>query len=503
MPPGIGSSNDSAYSEAMLAIASLAWREGIDEGVHRTVAAPPSGRFEGLPPHVALLDEGRKVQLLKPLAFVHHQWSPWPVPAGTIADGASIPRPFWSLIGGPFEGRYRNASIVHDHYCDTRNRPWRDVHRMFYEAMLTGGVGQFKAKIMYYAVYRFGPRWLSGDELPQLDQQGAAPSPAPLAESQADGLVRDAEAIYFHDLDIDEIDALADARNAEAPGGLEGPGSAELERARRLVVVGGSAGPADLEAVAANAAFLPAYLLQRFERIGVRIVACRGSVTDFERDLRGVVPRGWDRTGKTWDDVPGAFFPDRKRVVIATIAAGADRAVPTKASRLHGSADLVVHESMHGYDYVGGHAVLRDQRYVSARLADFERLGPYERQEGMAGLEESFAESGARHAVQPDVLQSDWPHLFAYWEAGPAESIEIPESPLESVQEPDAPIGIAEMRSDGTLEMDLRAEGPGGAVGHAWMSVAPTDTDYDERKQWLLGGLGPEEAAGEPFLIRP
>lgn len=463
----------------------------------------PRGRFEGLPPHVAFLDEGRKVQLLKPLAFIHQQWDPWPVPSGTIADGASIPQPFWSLIGGPLEGRYRNASIVHDHYCVTRNRPWRDVHRMFYEAMLAGGVGQFKAKIMYYAVYRFGPRWSSAEEPPQLAEPGAATSSTPLADRQADGLVRDSEAIYFHDLNLDEIDALADARNSEAPDSEEAPGSAELERARKLVVVGGSAGPPDLETVAANAALLPAYVLQRFERTGVRIVACRGSVTEFERDLQGVVPRGWDRTGKTWDDVPGAFFPDRKRVVIATIAAGADRAVPTKSSLLHGSADLVVHESFHGYDYVGGHTVLRDQRYLNARLADFERLGPYEQQEGMAGLEESFAESGARHAVQRDMLQVDWPHLFEYWEAGPDESLVIPESPLESMQEADAPIGIAEMRPDGTIDMDLRAEGPGGAVGHAWMTLAPTDTDYEEQKKWLFRDQSPEEAEGEPFLIRP
>lgn len=30
---------------------------------------------------------------------------------------------------------------------------------MFYDAMRCGGVGKKKGKIMYYAVYKFGPRW--------------------------------------------------------------------------------------------------------------------------------------------------------------------------------------------------------------------------------------------------------------------------------------------------------------------------------------------------------
>src|SRR5262249_17871084 len=63
------------------------------------------------------------------------------------------------FVGGPFEGLYRNASIVHDTECDLQVRAWRDVHRMFYNGMRAGGVGRIKAMLMYAAVYRFGPRW--------------------------------------------------------------------------------------------------------------------------------------------------------------------------------------------------------------------------------------------------------------------------------------------------------------------------------------------------------
>lgn len=51
----------------------------------------------------------------------------WITPAGTEVDGASIPQFFWSFIGGPFEGSYINASVIHDHYCRTRSRTAHDT----------------------------------------------------------------------------------------------------------------------------------------------------------------------------------------------------------------------------------------------------------------------------------------------------------------------------------------------------------------------------------------
>ena len=53
--------------------------------------------------------------------------------------------------------------------------------------------------------------------------------------------------------------------------------------------------------MARDAALLPAFVIRRFEKKKIRIIACRGSVTDFEKDLRGVT-RGW-LAGKTWDNV--------------------------------------------------------------------------------------------------------------------------------------------------------------------------------------------------------
>ncbi len=104
-------------------------------------------------------EDGRIMTLLNRFAFVDSAKLVWSVPAKARVDGASIPKFAWSILGSPFVGRYRKASVVHDWYCDIRTREWKATHRMFYEAMRTSKVSGAKARIMYAAVYYAGPRW--------------------------------------------------------------------------------------------------------------------------------------------------------------------------------------------------------------------------------------------------------------------------------------------------------------------------------------------------------
>jgi hypothetical protein len=62
----------------------------------------------------------------------------------------------------------------------------------------------------------------------------------------------------------------------------------------------------------------------------------------------------------------------------------------------------------------------------------------------------------------------------------------------------DRPIGTATMTSDGTLVLDLVAEGPGGARGIARILRPPTHPRYGA---WIehLGGLAP----GEQKVVPP
>jgi hypothetical protein len=105
------------------------------------------------------LPDGRRMRLLEPFGFLDENQTRWPVPPRTKVDGASIPKVLWPLIGGPFEGKYRNASVIHDYYCDTRRRPWRMVHRVFYNAMRVSDTPETLAKLMYAGVLFGGPRW--------------------------------------------------------------------------------------------------------------------------------------------------------------------------------------------------------------------------------------------------------------------------------------------------------------------------------------------------------
>ncbi len=116
------------------------------------------GRYEG-ELIVNMLDDGRRVKLVQPFAYIDPANLRWETPKDAIVDGASIPKILWTAIGGPFEGKYRNASVIHDWYCDRRSRPWKAVHRVFYDAMVTSGVDPLQAKAMYAGVYWGGPRW--------------------------------------------------------------------------------------------------------------------------------------------------------------------------------------------------------------------------------------------------------------------------------------------------------------------------------------------------------
>jgi hypothetical protein len=130
------------------------------------LAPSAHGRFEG-EVIVQWLDEGaepfRQMRLIRDFTFVDSRGVRWRAPAGVVVDGASIPPVFWNkFIGPPYVGAYRKASVVHDVACDSRERPHREVHRMFHEACLAGGESRARANVMYWAVRTFGPKWQSG-----------------------------------------------------------------------------------------------------------------------------------------------------------------------------------------------------------------------------------------------------------------------------------------------------------------------------------------------------
>lgn len=168
------------------------------------------GRFEG-DVVARWADDGRRMTLVEPFAYVDPRGARWGAPAGLVVDGATIPRAFWSFIGSPFTGEFRDASVVHDAACEDRGRPWRAVHRMFYEACRCGGVGAVKAKTMYYAVFHFGPRWHVEERTtivagrPQVAAVVRDDTPAPPSDAEAAAVIE-----YFatHEVAAEDIPTL-------------------------------------------------------------------------------------------------------------------------------------------------------------------------------------------------------------------------------------------------------------------------------------------------------
>lgn len=104
--------------------------------------AHPWGHFSGSP-ITQWNPDGRSMTLLNELRYVDPKGHVWVAPANSVVDGASIPRSLWTFMGGPFEGKYRNASVLHDVSYEQKNRPWEDCDRMFYNRCRNEFVASF------------------------------------------------------------------------------------------------------------------------------------------------------------------------------------------------------------------------------------------------------------------------------------------------------------------------------------------------------------------------
>ncbi|MGV3622133.1 MAG: anthrax toxin lethal factor-related metalloendopeptidase, partial [Archangium sp.] len=164
--------------------------------------------------------------------------------------------------------------------------------------------------------------------------------------------------------------------------------------ARITVGRGANTNEADIAAVRTEVAKLPLDQLRDLQRAGIKVVACRDSVVDAEPSLNGVRPRGW-APGRTWNDVPGAYMPSSKEVVVATRAGGpTGREVPPLGHN-HGSVSLVAHEVGHAVDAARRYPSKNDDAFQAAYQRDLSggQLLPYYTQAGEAGASEAYAES--------------------------------------------------------------------------------------------------------------
>jgi len=159
-------------------------------------------------------DDGRKVTLMEPYSYVDPAGEAWNVPDGYKTDGASVPSALWALYP-PFTGNYRSAAVIHDYYCDTKERSWQDTHKVFYFAMRAAHVDERTAKIMYGAVYLFGPRWGPGTG------PGQRSAPVKATPEQQEKVVKQLQGLVEQDNpDLDSLLAEAKRMSAKATAPL-------------------------------------------------------------------------------------------------------------------------------------------------------------------------------------------------------------------------------------------------------------------------------------------
>jgi hypothetical protein len=160
--------------------------------------------------------DGRKVTLMEPFGFIDPAGKEWNVPDGYKTDGASVPSLLWALYP-PFTGQYRSAAVIHDYYCESKQRSWQDTHKVFYFAMRAALVDEKTAKIMYGAVYLFGPRWGPGT---RAGQRSAPLKATP--EQQAELVKKLQELVDKDNPDLDSLEAEARRMGATATGSPDG-----------------------------------------------------------------------------------------------------------------------------------------------------------------------------------------------------------------------------------------------------------------------------------------
>ena len=144
-------------------------------------------------------DYFRDMKLIEPFGFIDSAGMNWDVPAGSVTNGASVPPGTWNVVGGPYDGIYREAAVLHDYYVEIgllgkSTRSVKDTNRMFFEAMRARGVSVDLAKTMYLAVQLFGPTWeitvtpamVKGQVLAGATPPQPAPAPGPAGSSVRD-----------------------------------------------------------------------------------------------------------------------------------------------------------------------------------------------------------------------------------------------------------------------------------------------------------------------------
>lgn len=184
-----------------------------------------TGLFSGNPKTEWLSEKGddRDMRLLDDFWYIDPGGRRWDAPAGTVINGASIPRTLWSSVGSPYTGDYRRAAVVHDAAVGKEGVLRADADSMFYFACLAGGCSLLQAKLLYAGV-RIGA-WVTSNQVLAMDPVAMMPDAyrLPGQQSPRELQVRARYTLVANELmttsdNFADIERVVDRNLGQAPG---------------------------------------------------------------------------------------------------------------------------------------------------------------------------------------------------------------------------------------------------------------------------------------------
>lgn len=249
------------------------------------------------------------------------------------------------------------------------------------------------------------------------------------SDDEAVKMAKDANG--YADEGLPERDAVMSSRVKHSLE-KQGIAPAHAKAVGKQLRAAGTSSAEDAKVVAEKLAKLPPKVIDNLNKAKIKTECCRGAVTEAMPDLAGVLPRGWHET-TTWDQVPGVYSPNNKKLVVGTDdAGGGARKIDLK---------LVGHEAGHAFDDSDGKPKRNNADFLAARQSDIDAavsgrkksptaatwpgmFGPRDNYfltatEGgtndKGAISETFADSFARHSTG----DTAWPALKAFWAKNP------------------------------------------------------------------------------------
>ncbi|MGN1402374.1 MAG: fibronectin type III domain-containing protein [Bacillus sp. (in: firmicutes)] len=170
-------------------------------------------------------------------------------------------------------------------------------------------------------------------------------------------------------------------------------------------------------------------LISETEKAGIKLKFIDFPVTDLPEYnyLKGVVPRGWEGTGKTWDDVPGiGGDPTAARIGYSDYGMG------------HSTVNLELHEFAHAIDFWAlGLEISQMEEFVDIHEAEYESLfHDHVVYYYFAYIEEYFAEAIALYHLSDETnarLLERAPRTYDFIESLPDRIISVDKLTSSSV----------------------------------------------------------------------